>query len=354
MYTMFMKQCAFWADQLNKSMEFWTEMSNPPVKKEWTTKNTIKLKLGNTNLRDFSTGKCDNPILIVDPQAGHMNVSDYGPDQSLAEAALKSGISEVYAEEWKSCTFDRRNEGIDDFIISMKKSIEAIGKPVTLIGLCQGGWQSAIYTALYPEHVKKLVLAGAPIDFHACDSKIGAYAKYTPMSVYETAVMMQGGLIRGEYMVSAFKALNPVDRYFIDPLNLWLDICNKDENAKRSAITRKRNFRNWYEFGVQNIPGKFYLEAVRMFKDNTLVKGDMIICGRKVDLSTITCPLYLIAGEKDDISPAPQLFNMEKYVNSKEVFKLMVPAGHIGVFMGKKIIQNYWPSIFSQVSPLNS
>lgn len=45
---------------------------------------------------------------------------------------------------------------LDDCIRSIDGCVQHIGEPVHLVGLCQGGWQSAIYAALFSHNVKIL------------------------------------------------------------------------------------------------------------------------------------------------------------------------------------------------------
>ena len=54
--------------------------------------------------------------------------------------------------------------GIDDYLADLNVLIDEIGAPVDLIGLCQGGWMALVYAARFPGKVRKLVLAGAPVD----------------------------------------------------------------------------------------------------------------------------------------------------------------------------------------------
>ncbi|MDI6737206.1 MAG: alpha/beta fold hydrolase [Nanoarchaeota archaeon] len=326
-----------------KIAKFIAELSTPLPKPDWATKHKSSLSLDNCNLLDFSQNKSDKPVFIIPPQAGHHScIADYDANQSLVEASLKAG-KKTYAAEWKSATFKQRGSTIDDCIISMKKCIEKIGSKVSLIGLCQGGWQSAIYASLYPEDVSSLVLAAAPIDFHAGNGMITKCALSAPMAFYESMVMAGNGVLDGKFMVMGFKMMNPEDRFFNDYRDLFEHI--DDENFMKRA----RKFRAWYEY-TQNLPGKFYLQVVKeLFKENKLIKGKLEILGRKVNMKNISCPLYLIGGEKDDITLPEQVFAAEKYVSSKDITKLTVPAGHIGVFMGTKIVRDYWPGIFSSL-----
>ena len=153
-------------------------------------------------------------------------------------------------------------------------------------------------------------------------------------------VAMGNGLLDGRFLLTGFKMLNPVERFYVDYVNLYTSLYDVP------YLQRSRKFRRWYEY-TQNLPGAFYLQVVKnLFKENRLVKGNITVLDQNVDLKKITQPLFLIAGDKDDITPQEQLFNIEQCVSSKRVTKLTVPAGHIGLFMGKKIVQEYWPRIF--------
>lgn len=332
--------------------KFLKEITRPLRKPEWATRNKPILELSNVILRDFSKKGIHHktPVLIIPPQAGqHSTIADYGPGQSLVETVLAVRNS-VYVTEWKAATPERKNETIDDCIKAMDNCVDAIcerGFKVCLIGLCQGGWQSAIYTALYPEKVDSLILAAAPIDFKAGGGKIQFYTEMNPMFFYESLVVMGGGNMPGEYMKLAFKMLNPVERFSLDYTDLYSNI-NDSEYTERY-----RRFRDWYEY-PQNLPGKMYLQIVKeLFKENRLINGGLKILGQGVNLHHIKCPLVLIAGEKDDITPREQVFNTEKHVSSKDIMKLTVPAGHIGVFMGKQVLKDYWPRILAKISSRN-
>ena len=66
-----------------------------------------------------------------------------------------------------------------------------------------------------------------------------------------------------------------------------------------------------------------------------------------MSLKDITCPVYLLAGEEDDITPKEQVFDAEKYLGTlkERIVKTVVPGGHIGLFMGTKTLAENWPGI---------
>jgi poly(3-hydroxybutyrate) depolymerase len=96
------------------------------------------------------------------------------------------------------------------------------------------------------------------------------------------------------------------------------------------------------------MPGRWYLQViVQLFKENRLAKGSFVELGRRLDLKNITCPVYLLAGESDDITTREQVFDAEKYLGTprQRIRKKLIPGGHIGLFMGSRALQEAWPGI---------
>ncbi len=322
------------------------EERNPPIQAHpWMTPNQIVFKGMKTALRRFNYDRRGNPVLLVPPEAGHNSqIVDYGPGQSLVQCALHHFDGDVYVMDKLPAGPGEEKYSLDDCIRSVDACVRHIGEPVHLVGLCQGGWQSAIYTALFPERVKTLNLAAAPIDFHAGDALISEWARTLPEAFFHSMVAMGGGRMPGAFIVAGFMLMNPVDRFMGDDLSLMHHI---DDPV---FLKRYRRFNRWYQF-TQPLPGRMYLQVVKeLFKENRLVRGRLEILGRRVDLGRITQPLCLIAGSKDDITPAAQLFAIADHASAQSIEKKTAAAGHIGVFMGAKVIREIWSEIFQRLA----
>ncbi len=96
-------------------------------------------------------------------------IADYTQGQSLVETLLDNGIGHVALTDWKSASEDMKDFDIDNYLAELIVAIDDLGGRVNLVGLSQGGWQSAMAAARFPEKVNTLVLAGAPIDTDAGD-----------------------------------------------------------------------------------------------------------------------------------------------------------------------------------------
>ncbi len=70
----------------------------------------------------------------------------------------------------------------------------------------------------------------------------------------------------------------------------------------------------------------------------------------------MTCPVYLLAGESDDITPKEQVFDAVKYLGTPKeaIQKALVPGGHIGLFMGRRTLADNWPVIARWIADNNA
>jgi poly(3-hydroxyalkanoate) synthetase len=324
---------------------FLKEKAAPISDRPWLSDNEVVARWPRIILRKFKEGEKGHALLLVPPEAGHNSqIVDYGPEQSLVQCASDNFRGDVYVIDKLRAGLEHATYSIEDSIHSLDLCVRSIGEPVHLVGLCQGGWQSAIYAALYPERVKTLTLAGAPIDFHAGDGIISEWARMLPISFFQAMVAMGRGRMPGAFITTGFKMMNAFDRFIGDDMNLY------DNINDPGYVERYRLFKQWYEF-TQPIGGQMYLEVVeQLFKENKLVKGLLEVMGRKVDLSHIYHPLYLIAGTEDEITPPAQLFAMGKHVSSTVIEEKLAEAGHIGVFMKNPVIKEIWSDLFGRLS----
>ena len=316
------------------------ELAVPPEPK-WATPHRIALDLDTMRLREFGASEGE-PVLVDPPYAGHSSsIADYAKGQSLVETLLAAGVGRVLAADWKPATPEMRDFDIDKYLAEINVAVDELGGAVHLVGLCQGGWMSAMYAARFPLKVRSLVLAGAPIDTDAGDGPIRKIAHSLLMSFYEGLVQGGGGRMLGSTMLAGWKSMHPEQQYVDKYLDLYRHIEDK------CYIKRTEQFERWYENPI-DLPGRYYLQAIQLlFKENRLAKGEFVALGRTLDLKAIRVPLYLLAGEQDDITTTEQVFNAATLVGTPaaEIVKKLVPGGHIGLFMGARTLAQAWPGI---------
>jgi polyhydroxyalkanoate depolymerase len=331
---LFAKNLAFLAEE---------ERLNHELKPRLATTNRVILDLRTMLLRDYSAAGAGGIPTIVDaPYAGHTAmIADYHKGQSLIETLLENGLGRVYLTDWKSATVDMKDLEIDQYLAELNVCVDDLGGRVHLVGLCQGGWMSAMYAARFPQKVASLVLAGSPIDTDAGDGPVKRMAHAYPASFYEELVELGGGLMRGRFMLSGWKNMHPDDHYIRQHVDLYEHITDP------AWLRKEETFESWYENPI-DLPGRWYLQAiVQLFKENRLAKGTFVGLGRRLNLKDVTCPVYLLAGEADDITTREQVFDADRYLGTPKdhIEKKLVPGGHIGLFMGARTLKETWPGI---------
>jgi polyhydroxyalkanoate depolymerase len=322
-----------------KTLRFLQEIATVYASRpDWTLPNTLLFENCSFALRQFRKGTGE-PILVVPPNAGHHS--------SIAEKLIEMFMEEIpnapiYSIDWipaSPCNASK-SDSVTDLHDYVAQSVETIGRPVHLVGLCQGGWLAAIYTALHQDKVKSLIVGASPIDFHAAtdESKIQSWLQQLPLSFFQGLVALGGGVHLGDMQLAGFRLMNPYDRFVGDYVELWNAVYNGDEKA----IARWRRNHIWYD-NPQSIGGTWYLEVVeKLFKQNLLVKKQLEVAGQIVDLANITCPVFMIAGAEDDITYQRELFGLAEQVSSKDVKKVVLPdCGHVGVFVRDQSIHHW-------------
>jgi poly(3-hydroxyalkanoate) synthetase len=338
--------------QLASEYARWWELVTSRSRPSWSTPHEIVFEAPVARLRDFSVAGADDsvlPTLVLPPQAGHDScIVDYSPSQSQMRTILEAGLDRAYSLDWIGATAATRDAGITDYLEVIERSVGLLGGRVNLIGDCQGGWLATIYAALHPEQINTLTIAGAPIDFHSGEPVIHAavqcFAPGGDLAFYRGLVESGGGMLSGEAMLAGFIAIQP-DNEIGRQLAL---LANVHEPAH---VERYREFEDWFKH-TQPIPGAFYLWIVEhLFRDNRMIAGTLEVAGERVDLSRISCPLNLLAGATDHITPPPQVFALADHASTPadQVLRDTTSGGHLGLFMGHESLRAHWPPLLAAV-----
>jgi poly(3-hydroxybutyrate) depolymerase len=311
-------------------------------KPKWATPNKIALELKTVRLRDFSTVADGVPTLLCAPFALHgAAVADVAPGHSLVVTLRDAGVRRLFVTDWRSATADMRFLSIDDYLATLNVLVDQLGGTVNLIGLCQGGWLSLLYTARFPAKVRKLVLVGAPVDIAAAQSGLSALVDASPLALFRELVSLGDGRVLG-YKALKFWGPETVDSKDIHEMLQTNEPIGSPAFAKLEAI-----FRDWYAWTV-DLPGTYYLEVIeKLYKKSQIATGEFVALGKKIKLANVRTPVYLLAGSADELIAPAQLFATEQLVGTppQNIRKTMAPCRHAGLFMGKTILGNYWPAI---------
>jgi poly(3-hydroxybutyrate) depolymerase len=312
-----------------------------PQEPEGVTPSTVALELHAVRLRDFTVAQSGVPTLLCPPLALHgAAVADLAAGHSLVAALCGAGIERLFMADWRSASAEMRFLGIDEYLADLNVLVDHVGGLVDLIGLCQGGWLSLVYAGRFPAKVRKLVMAGAPVDIAARQSRLSAIAEATPLTMFQSLVNLGDGRVLGRNLAKFWG--NDVDADGIRESLQTLQLIGSPEFTRLEAI-----FENWNSWTV-DIPGAYYLEVVeKLYKRNELANGSFVALGQKIDLSRLRLPMYLLAGSADEAVAPEQLLAVEPLVGTQPEYLRheVAPCNHLGLFMGRRMLEEHWPRI---------
>jgi poly(3-hydroxybutyrate) depolymerase len=307
----------------------------------WTTPHRVSLEIGTMELRDFSTGKCGVPVLICAPYALHCaTIADFARGHSVVEALRDGGVGRIHVTDWRSAGHDMRFLSIDNYLADLNVAVDEIGAPVDLIGLCQGGWMALTYAARFPHKVRRLVLAGAPVDIGAGQSNLSQMTIQVPLAAFEEFVGSQGGRVLGQRVLQIWGTA-----LIADDARRVLQLPPDDDSMRMRELEAR--FRDWYDLTV-DLPGAYYLQVVSwLYQQNRLATGNFVALGRRIDLSALRHPIFLLGARDDEIVAPGQLFATASRVGTprEEIETATEPCGHLALFLGAGTVRNTWPRI---------
>src|SRR6267142_2970218 len=309
---------------------------------EGATPGKIALELHTVRLRDYSTVGSGVPTLLCPPLALHgAAMADLAAGHSLVGALRDAGIERLFMADWRSASADMRSLGIDEYLSDLNVLVDGLGGLVDLVGLCQGGWLSLVYAARFQAKVRKLVMAGAPVDTAARQSELSATAEATPLTVFESLVNRGDGRLIGRNVAKLWGN----DTVEADEIRESLQTLRPIGSPEFTQI--ETIFKNWNSWTI-DVPGTYYLEVVeKLYKLNELATGSFVALGQNIDLARLRLPMYLLAGSADEVVTPEQLFAVERLVGTQPPYlrQEVAPCNHLGLFMGRQTLEEYWPRI---------
>ena len=283
---------------------------------------------------------CKVPLLIVYALVNKYYMMDLQEDRSFIKKLLENGI-DVYIIDWgypdRADRYLTLEDYIDGYINSCVDFIREKHKlqKINLLGVCQGGTFSVIYTALYPEKIKNLVTMVTPIDFHTDDGLLNIWSRYMDPDLMVEAF----GNISGDFMNVGYMMLKPfqlnIGKYY-----------NFIKNAK--TLDDVKNFirmEKWI-FDSPDQAGEAWRKFIKdLYQENKLVKGEFELGGRKVDLKNIKMPILTIYAEEDHLVPPSSTKPLNDLVGSEDKTMISFKGGHIGIYVSSRSQKDLAPTV---------
>jgi polyhydroxyalkanoate synthase len=280
------------------------------------------------------------PVLVSFAMMNRHDVLDLQPDRSLMKKLLDEGL-DIYIMDWGYPKRQHKYLTMEDYILEfMGGAVDFVRKStkndkIHKMGICQGGTFSTIYAALFPEKLKTLTVYVTPYDF----SDKGSCMLYKWTKDLDVDAMVDNlGIIPAEMLGAGFSSLKPsmdISKYFgvMDMLG---------DEAKLLNFLRMEK----WKADCPDLAGEMFRKYIKdLWRDNKLIKGELEIGGKLVNLKNVTMPFLNVYATEDNIIPNSSTIPVNDLIGSKDKELYAFPGGHIGVFVGAKSQKELAPNV---------
>lgn len=282
----------------------------------------------------------ETPLLVVYAQVNRETMLDLQPGRSVVDTFLAAGI-DIYMVDWSYPTKKDRYSNLDDHVNGyINNMVDFILDrhgitQLNLMGICQGGTLCVIYAALHPEKVKNFVTTVTPTNFETDAGLLHIWAKVLD----QDRLVDSYGNVPGDILNLGFLLLNPA-RLIIDKYIGFLENLT-DQNFVENFVRMER----WI-FDSPDFPGEMFREFIQyLYKENRLIKNELIIGGERVDLKEITMPVLNIYAKHDHLVPPESCEQFIDKIGSVDKENLCLDTGHIGIYVSAKMQPEFGPKI---------
>lgn len=279
------------------------------------------------------------PLLISYALVNRHDMLDLQPDRSVIKKLLDLGL-DIYIIDWgyptradKHFTMDDYvNWFIDDCVDFIRKNNKT--EKVNLMGICQGGTLSLIYSALHPEKINNLITLVTPVDFSTNDGLLFRWAKDMNIDRLVDAY----GAVPGDFLNNGFAMLKPMMK-----VNKYMGVL--DTLQDKDKMMNFLRMEKWIN-DSPNQAGECFRQFLKdLYQGNKLVKGTLEVGGNTVKLENVTMPLLNIYAAEDHLVPPAASIPLNDHVGTKDKELYKFPGGHIGVFVGGRSQKELAPAI---------
>jgi polyhydroxyalkanoate synthase len=270
------------------------------------------------------------PLLMVPPELNRYYVLDLAPGRSMVEYAVQQGI-QTFMIVWRNPRpeLGHGRWGLDDYLAAQGRAAEVVreitgSQTVNWLGLCAGG----ITTALYLGHLA----AKGDKSVHSATFIVTLLANHHPNVVgqfdnrgsqetmrraAEAEQILPASLLR-----TSFAWLRPDDLVYNYMVSGWLlgedppafDILAWNDDA--TAMTAKLSFETT-QMVTHNMPAR---------------PGAVTVLGTPIDLGTVGCDSFHIAGYTDHLTPWRACYDSTQILGGSKHL-VVVKSGHIQSFV---------------------
>lgn len=281
------------------------------------------------------------PVLVVMSLVSRSYILDLYPGMSFVQALRDAGF-DAYLLDWGIPDERDAGNGLSTYVDDLlPAAIDAVldtsgADEVNLIGYCYGGVLSLLLGAAHPDlPVASLVTMATPVDY----TEMGMFGRMFDGGRLDPQDLIdETGNVPPEVIRNAFRVLKPtadLTQYAVLWEKLW------DDKQMEGFQVMGQWTRDHIPF-----PGKAFRETVDLMRDGAFMQDRVRLDGRLLSLADLTWPVLNVVAAKDHIVPSAAALPVCDLVGSARAETLELPAGHVGLVMGRAAATTTLPQIF--------
>ncbi len=281
------------------------------------------------------------PVLFVMSLVSKSYILDLAPGQSFIEFLLKQGY-DVYLIDWGVPRPEDSRLRLDDYILDFipdcisRIMTDSGESDLSIIGYCMGGMLALIYAALFPQGpLKNLVCLTTPVNFEG----MKLMRQWTDKRYFDLDRIVDTlGNVPPELIFASFDMLRPAAR-IASQIRLWDNMWNDD------FVKSYRMFDRWAADQIP-FPGECFRQTTKeLMWDNKLIKNELVLGGRPVDLKQVVASFLAVMAEHDHIVPYESAKELLTLIGSTDKRDIVLKGGHVSLVAGPNAVRRLWPEL---------
>ncbi|MFC5499415.1 PHA/PHB synthase family protein [Caenimonas terrae] len=267
------------------------------------------------------------PLLIVPSWIMKYYILDLTPEDSLVRYLVGQGHT-VFMVSWRNPGTEDRALGMDDYLhLGVLDAIAAVRSacpgPLHAAGYCLGGTLLSIAAAALrrsgDSSLKSVTLLAAETDFEQ-PGELGLFIDESQISFLED-LMAEHGYLDGRQMAGAFQLINSKDL-------VWSKLVHEYLMGAQTPMTALRA----WNADATRLPARMHSEYLRrLYLHNDLAEGRYPVDGEPVTLADIDLPMFVVATERDHVSPWKSVYEVQRLVRAPIAFALSTGGHNVGI-----------------------
>jgi polyhydroxyalkanoate synthase len=268
------------------------------------------------------------PVLIVPAWIMKYYILDLTPDDSLVKYLVEQGHT-VFIVSWANPGSEGRDLRMEDYLeLGVMAALDAVkaqcpGAGIHAMGYCLGGTLVAIAAAELGagrrNSLETVTLLAAQVDFQN-PGELGLFIDESQISFLED-LMAERGYLDGRQMAGAFALINSKDL-------VWSKLVHEYLMGAQTPMTALRA----WNADATRLPARMHSEYLRrLYLHNDLAEGRYTVGGRHISLGDIKVPLFVVATERDHVSPWTSVYKILRLAHAPVSFLLTTGGHNVGI-----------------------